>query len=221
MIPALNAFDTLSKLLPAVKAHIEDVLVVDDGSVESDPELASRFGVKIIRHERTRGKGAALKTGFAYALDNSFDSVITIDSDGQHDPAFIRTFLRAFEKTGSELIIGSRLDDRADMPLARRFSNTITSKFLSLILQKKIEDSQCGYRLISRRVLAGITLESDHFELETEIIIKAVRAGFNLEFLPIRVLYGKQFPTHISGPADTVRWCRLVLKLIGTKTLRG
>ncbi len=213
VIPAYNSAAALSCLLPAVKARLSDIVVVDDGSTDETSSVSSRAGAKIIRHEINRGKGAALKTGFAYALENGYDLIITLDSDGQHDPKYIPLFLQAYNKTGADLIIGSRTGNKGDMPRDRRFSNWATSGILSLLLKKRIEDSQCGYRLITRKLLESISLESEKFELETEMIIKTVRAGFNIEFLSIEVKYEKAFPTHISRFVDTLRWCRKVLEL--------
>ena len=213
VIPAYDSAEALSLLLPAVKAHLPDIVVVDDGSADETSPVSSREGVKVIRHEANRGKGAALKTGFSYALANGYDLIITLDSDGQHDPKYIPSFLQAYNESGADLIIGSRIGNKGDMPWDRRFSNRVTSRILTLILRKSIEDSQCGYRLISRRLLESISLESEKFELETEMIIKAVRAGFDIDFLPLVVKYEKSFPTHISRFADTLRWCRKVLEL--------
>lgn len=221
VIPAYNSADTLSLLLPAVKAQLPGIVVIDDGSTDETSLVSSREGAKVIRHETNRGKGAALKIGFAYALENGYDLIITLDSDGQHDPKYIPLFLQAYNKSGADLIIGSRARNRGDMPWDRRFSNRITSFILTLLLKKNIEDSQCGYRLMTRRLLESINLESEKFELETELIIKAVKAGFDIHYLPINVRYGKTFPTHISRLADTLRWCRKVFELSRTKSLQS
>jgi glycosyltransferase involved in cell wall biosynthesis len=214
LIPAFNSGEFLAKLLPDVKNHVSDILVVDDGSTDATSTIAEESNVGAIRHAANLGKGAALKTGFKYALDNDYDIVITLDSDGQHKPQYIPAFLRAYANGGSDLIIGSRIHDKADMPLPRRFSNWTTSHLLSLLIQIKIEDLQSGFRLYSRKLLRSMTLESDHFELETEIVIKAFQAGMPPHFIPIKVEYGYGFPTQMRGLVDTLRWCRLVLELI-------
>jgi glycosyltransferase involved in cell wall biosynthesis len=214
LIPAYNSFNYLEKLIPGVLKYIPDILVVDDGSTDATTELADSPGVHILRHSSNRGKGAALKTGFDYALREGFEVIVTLDSDGQHDPQYIPAFLKAYEDTNCDLIIGSRIHDKVDMPWDRRFSNWTTSHLLSLLLRAKIEDIQSGYRLYSRRLLESLHLESDRFELETEIVIKAVQSGMMPNFIPIRVEYGYGFPSQMNRFSDTLRWCRRVLEFL-------
>jgi glycosyltransferase involved in cell wall biosynthesis len=214
IIPAYNTAGYVAKLIPSVKQYVSDIVVINDGSTDETSNVARAAGAEVLRHERNLGKGAALKTGFSYALGRDFDVVITLDSDGQHNPAYIPAFLTAFSKAGADLIIGSRLRDKADMPLDRRFSNWTTSRLISALLRTKIDDLQCGYRLYSRKLLADIQLESDRFEFETEIVIKAVKSGFKPVFIPIKVEYGPGFPTQINRLTDTLRWCRRVIETI-------
>jgi len=214
VIPAYDAAGSLPDLLAKIRCEIENIVVIDDGSSDKTAVTAVDSGATVIRHSRNRGKGAALRTGFAYAVENGFDSVITIDSDGQHDPADIPRFGQAFIESHADMIIGSRVGDRGLMPWPRRFSNWSTSRFLSLILRRPIEDCQCGYRLISIKLLKSIALESDKFELESEMIIRAIRGGFNVEFIPIRGVYVKNAPSHMRPLADTLRWCSMVLKML-------
>lgn len=214
IVPAFNSADTLPDLLPRIRSYADDFVVVDDGSSDNTADIASELGVDVIKHNNNLGKGAAIKTGFAYALENGFDTVITIDSDCQHDPGDIPRFIQAYSQSGADMIIGSRKQGKYGMPWPRRFSNWSTSRFLSMILKRNIEDSQCGYRLISGKLLKSISLISNRFELESEIIIKAVRAGFKIGFLPIKVDYRGNLLSHMRPFADTIRWCRAVLKLI-------
>lgn len=212
VIPALNSSEFLTSLLPKVGEKVDCILVIDDGSSDNTADVAAELKASVIRHEINRGKGAALKTGFAYAIENDFDVVITIDSDNQHDPEYISAFIERYTSSNPDLIIGSRIKNKGDMPWPRRFSNWSTSRFLSFILKTNIEDAQCGYRLISRKLIESIILESDRFELESEIIIKAARAGFKIEFVPIAGYYDIAIPSAMRLFVDTWRWCRLVMK---------
>ena len=212
VIPAFNAANSLPGLLHRIKSRIADILVVDDGSVDQTSSVALQTGVNVLRHKINKGKGAALKTGFASALVSSFDAVITIDADGQHDPDDIPRFIQAHADSCADVIIGSRRENKGGMPWPRRISNWSTSRILSSILNTEIEDSQCGYRLISRAVLESVKLDSDKFDLESEIIIKAVRAGFKIRFLHVKSNYDTASGSHIRPLIDTIRWCRMMLK---------
>jgi len=214
IIPAYQTADYLTDVITRTKKYLADILVVDDGSGGSIRKVAEENAALVECHIINRGKGAALKTGFGYAIEHGYDTVITLDSDGQHDPDYIPDFLAAHEKYRADLIIGSRTGHKADMPFDRRCSNYLTSHFLSLMLGQKIEDSQSGYRLISVPFLKAVKLKSDRFQLETEIIIKAVKAGFKIDFVPIKVVYGKNFTSSINRWLDTYRWLEMVLEEI-------
>jgi glycosyltransferase involved in cell wall biosynthesis len=213
-MPAYNSADTIAKAVEGVFSYIPNVIVVDDGSSDRTGEIAESVGAAVVRLDKNRGKGAALSAGFNFALEAGYDIIITLDSDGQHNPKYIPAFLNAFHETRTDLIIGSRITKMSFMPWDRRFSNWATSHILSALLKKKIEDSQSGYRLYSERFLRSVQFESQRFEVETEAIIKAVQGGFSLQFIPITVEYIDGFPTHMNRLVDTCRWCRKVLELI-------
>lgn len=214
IIPAFQAVSYIQGVIKSTKDRVSDILVVDDGSTDGTGEIAQSCGATVIRHDSNRGKGAALKTGFAYAIEHGYEAVITLDADGQHDPKFIPDFLSVQVTTGAAMVIGSRMRDKADMPWQRRCSNFLTSRILSLLLHTKIEDSQSGYRLIRTEMLEHLPLLSNRYQLETEIIIKAIKGGYKVAFVPVKVIYGLDFPTSISGWTDTFRWLKLVIKEI-------
>lgn len=214
IIPAYNAELNIRTVIEIVSEYSGNILVVDDGSTDETSRIVMSTRAALINHPVNRGKGAALKSGFAYALENDYEAVITLDADGQHNPKYIPSFLELYRSTSADMIIGSRVSDKADMPWDRRISNYLTSGSLSYFLGRYIEDSQCGFRLISRRLLESVRLESNRFELETEIIIKAVQQGFMIRFLPVKVKYGKKFPTSMNRTLDTLRWIKMVLEQI-------
>ncbi len=214
IIPAYQVAPYLKNVIDEAKKYLEDILVVDDGSSDGSGELARDCGVIVITHETNRGKGAALKTGFDYAIRHDYEAVITLDGDGQHDPKYIPGFFKTHDKTRAGLIIGSRVHDKADMSFPRRCSNFLTSRILSYLLHTRIEDSQSGLRLITVPLLKRVRLKSDRYQLETELIIRAIQNGFKIRFTPIKVVYGKNFPSQINHMADTFRWIKMVLEEI-------
>jgi glycosyltransferase involved in cell wall biosynthesis len=214
IIASYNSANALPVLITGVREYIPDILVVDDGSSDETSSVAQGAGAVVIRHDFNRGKGAALKSGFNYAVEKEYDSVITLDSDGQHNPKYIPAFLEVVSRTNADFVIGSRIDDKADMPLDRRFSNWATSRILSWLLKTPVDDLQCGYRYYSSALLKSINLQSERYELETEVVIKAVQAGFKPIFIPVRVEYGPAYTTGMNRLVDTLRWLRLVLDVL-------
>jgi glycosyltransferase involved in cell wall biosynthesis len=213
VIPAYNAGSRLGQVLEKVLELIppSNVVVVDDGSLDNTGDLAVQNRVTLIRHRQNRGKGAALKSGFAAALVRPWtQAAITMDADGQHAPEHLPEFIRAFRATAADLIIGFRQLRWPQMPLLRVLSNRASSALLSRRLGVKILDSQSGYRLHSRRLLELIKLRTDGYEMESELLLKAVRAGMCIHFIPISTIYSGQ-QSHIRGSRDTWRFIRMWL----------
>jgi len=213
LIPAFNAAKTLGTLLESIPQHIGDgcIVVVDDGSSDDTSSIADRAGAVVIRHDRNRGKGAALRSGFKYVLASTrSDSVLTMDADLQHDPAEISTFLAAWGSGETDIILGCRRFG-GGMPIHRILSNAITSSLVSARTGVRIRDSQTGYRLIAREVLSSIEVEADGYEAETEFLIKAARRGFRISSVPIATIYGAE-PSHMTHWKTTKRFLQVLLR---------
>jgi glycosyltransferase involved in cell wall biosynthesis len=172
------------------------VLVIDDGSTDDTAARAQAAGARVIRQSPNQGKGAALRAGFAAALADGAEAVITLDGDGQHDPAEIPTFLAALDrraraKLPTELIVGKR--DFAHMPPVRRFANYLGTAALSGAIGQWIDDNQSGYRLVARRLMRAC-LESTEpgFGFEVEMIALCLREGWPIDWVSIRTIYGDE-----------------------------
>ena len=238
MVPAFNAGPTIAELLEKISKIVnrKDIIVIDDGSLDRTLEVSQSAGVEVLKHERNKGKGEALKTGFKYALEKNYDHVITIDADLQHDPESIPDFIHKIENTyplhlgekdkvrGKQaesiklscvhpplesIIIGTRERNLKNMPFARWLINNLSSVIVSVLSGQSIRDSQSGYRLISTQVLKNVRLESKNYDLEPELLIKASRKGFKIDEVPIRTIYtgGKSF---INPFVDTGRFIKLM-----------
>jgi glycosyltransferase involved in cell wall biosynthesis len=197
LIPCYNVGKACVPVISRTAAMVEVCAVVDDGS--SDDTLQNMQSVEVsnvvfLRHARNMGKGAALQTGFRALLEKGIDGVLTLDGDGQHDPEQVPAFIEEFRSSGADLIIGNRMMNQAGMPAHRRWLNGISNRLLSRICRRTIQDSQCGFRLYSTRLLKSIMaeLKSARYELETEILIKASRSGMNVRFVPIRTIYSRE-----------------------------
>ncbi len=158
----------------------------------------------MIRQQPNQGKGAALRAGFRRAIELGYEAGITLDADGQHDPAEIPGFLHA--PAGADLVIGAR--DYGLMPPLRRLSNTLGRWILSASMGRRIEDNQSGYRLIRRRLMEAV-LESREqgFEFEVEMLVTCIRRGWRLEWIPIRTIYAGE-ASHIRAGRHVVGFLR-------------
>jgi glycosyltransferase involved in cell wall biosynthesis len=194
LIPAYEEGPRIGVVVEAARRHLP-VVVVDDGSIDDTADRARAAGATVIRQVPNAGKGAALRAGFRYALDAGTPAVVTLDADGQHDPAEIPTFLDRFRARRAELIIGQR--DLGSMPAIRRLSNTVGGMALAVALGRSVPDNQSGYRLIGRTLMRAL-LDSDEsgFEFEVEMIARCLALGLPLDSVPIRTIYAGA-PSHI------------------------
>ena len=205
LLPAYNESRRIGQVLreaaafavanPACGASaINDIVVIDDGSTDSTREIVADSQAvcptTVLTHTPNRGKGFALRKGFAYALANGYDAVFTMDSDGQHAPADIPRFLAHWTRTQPDILIGARVKARGTMPLHRRINNALISCVGSKLCKQRVPDFQSGYRLIRATVLRQLKLETERYETETELLIKAGQHGFRIESLPIAARYG-------------------------------
>jgi len=211
LIPAYNASRTILELIERISVHIpeNDIIVVDDGSEDQTSDLVEKTEATILKHSKNKGKGEALKTGFRYAVEQGYDLVITLDSDLQHDPKFIKSFLSRAKANNTDLILGKRNIDPGIMPFHRYLSNKLTSTIISILTGKSIKDSQSGYRLINVKALKSLDLQSREYDLESEILLKAAKRGLKIDSVAISTIYADA-SGFISPFADTWRFLLLL-----------
>ncbi len=212
LIPSYNESRTIGPLVERVKAKGLDVVVVDDGSIDRTAEIAEQAGAYVLKHRRNLGKGASLKEGFRYILNKDYNAVITMDADGQHSPEDIPKFISKACEPDADMIVGNRMSASRGMPSIRWLTNNFMSSLISLICRRKIPDTQCGFRLIKRKVLKELNPTSANYEIESEAIIEAHYKGFKIKSIPIQTIYAKQ-TSQINPFVDTIRFFRLILKI--------
>ncbi len=203
LIPAYNEAEKIGKVVKETLQYC-DVLVVDDGSIDTTGKIAEESGAFVVTHEKNRGKGDALITGFTYALKNGYESIITLDADGQHDPSEIPKFLKKGDTY--DIVIGVR--DFKEMPFPRKVSNTITTLLLSLRTRQKIGDSQSGYRMIKTDVLRGLNFKTRGFILESELLI---RAKCRIGNVRIKTIYAGE-KSHVNNFRDTIKFITFMIQ---------
>lgn len=212
VIPAYNEEKAIGPLVREISRKGLDCIVIDDGSSDKTKEVAAQEGAYLISHSKNIGKGASLIDGFKYILDKRYDYVITMDADGQHNPDEIDNFLKAAEGRDVQIVIGNRMQNPQNMPLIRRSTNRFMSFFISLITRQSLPDSQCGFRLIKTDVLKQIALTTTKYEIESELLIAAARAGFKINSIPIKSIYRGQ-KSQIRPFADSIRFIALIFRM--------
>ena len=190
IVPAYNSEPTLGNVVKGVRRNLPRALIigVDDGSTDGSRKLLRTVADETIEFDVNQGKGAALRAGFAKALEKGAAAVLTIDSDGQHDPAFAPEIVGALDR--ADIVIGTRDLSGAHVPKHRRIANMISSAATRAVSGGKVRDSQSGYRAMKAEVLRKVDAKGDRYEFETDFIIRAARAGFTTVNVPISTIYG-------------------------------
>lgn len=213
LIPAYNEAAGIAAVIDGCARHVDEVLVVDDGSSDATAQAAEDAGATVIIHKHNKGKGAAIRTGFGHVRGHEFDAVIILDGDGQHDSRDIPRFIETAETTGAAVVLGNRMGDVAEMPALRRWTNRTTSGILSRLAGQRLPDSQCGFRLIRAAVLADLELRTANYETESEMLLQAAWAGHTIVSIPIATIYNEA-PSHIHKVRDTWRFIKLAARAL-------
>ena len=192
IVPCYNAGDRVHGVVAGVLRHLDKVFVVDDGCTDGCLEGIADLPFETVRHATNRGKGHAIISGIAHALeDPAVDLICLLDADGQHYPDELPNLIRAFHHHEADLVIGSRVFDGAKVPLRSRFGNKVTVTVTSALVGRRLPDTQSGYRLLSRKFATAIrdTVQGGRYETEMEIIVKAIREGYAIHPEPITTIY--------------------------------
>ena len=210
IIPTYNEAGTIGSIVRALDKRGFRVVVIDDGSRDNTIVEANKSGAEIIARARNTGKGCCIREGLEYAMENNCEAVITMDGDGQHSLADIDKFIEAHKESGADVIVGNRLHNPKKMPFVRRFTNLCMSFIISLLVAEKIDDSQCGYRLISRNAIEKMQLNTAKYEIESEILMEAKRRGLKLSSVNIDSIYEGE-ASQINPFLDTVRFIKFII----------
>lgn len=207
LVPCLNEAGAIRALLEGVLAHCHDVIVVDDGSTDATAEIVAQMPVTLIRHSERRGKGEALRTGFREALKRGASGVLTMDGDGQHDPADIPRILAAARQFPDTLIIGARMLQRERQPNARRRANDFADWGISWGCGRPVADTQSGQRWYPRAAVELVDLPAQDFVFEAAILIATARdLDMRVVSIPIVCRYDDDARhSHFRSVRDTVR----------------
>ena len=205
VIPHYNHAATVTGVAAGARKYLDDVRVVDDGSTflpdNFEAEL-TKIQVKLIRHERNRGKGAAIQTAASALLADGITHMIILDADGQHDPADLPKFIAAIENDPDSVVIGCRdFEHAANVPESSRFGRNFSNFWCKLETGVTCHDTQSGYRAYPLRAFRELKFFCSRYNFETEVLVKLLWSGFHLAELPIGVSYDKRI-THFKAFKD-------------------
>lgn len=191
-VPAYNEAKNIANIVMAAKAHANEVVVCDDGSSDYTDEKAAEAGATVIKHPVNRGYGAAIKTLFRAAKERGADIMVTLDSDGQHNPGHIPLMTRPILDEGYDVVIGSRFlnnEDRNKVPAYRSFGIKAITKLMQITSNRHLTDAQSGFRAYSKNALSKIDLTEEGMAVSTEILMRAGQSNLHIKEVPISVRY--------------------------------
>lgn len=199
VMPAYNASLTLKRVINKIPNFVDETVVVDDCSDDNTFNIAKELGVKLIKHPRNMGYGAAQKSGYREALKGDAQIIVLLHPDGQHDPREVPKFLEAL--SSAHIVLGSRMKTaiRGGMPPYKFVANRILTALENLSLGLNLSEYHCGYRAFSREFLEKVDFESlsNGFIFDQQIIFRGKMRGFEPVEVPVRTIYSEE-SSHLS-----------------------
>ncbi len=216
LVPAYQCAATIAAVITDARAHLQSIVVVDDGSDDATAERARLAGAEVLRHERNRGKGAALLTGMRHLAARGFTHVLTMDGDGQHLGGEIPTLLAAACADPTAIVIGVRRIEGQQVAAANLFGNRFANAAIALAAGRAVGDTQSGFRVYPLAAVLALPVDGERFEYESTVIIRAARAGIPVISVPVAVYYPPiaERRTHYRKVVDTLRIIRAVAPLL-------
>lgn len=194
-IPAYNEAKNIAQIVTRCLDCATKVIVYDDGSTDGTQEIATQAGATVIRGLKNRGYGVAIRSLFQIAKEEGADAMITLDSDGQHDPAQIQSMLEPIIEEDVDIVIGSRFLTRQDsekVPRYRSFGIKTITRLTQVASYKNITDAQSGFRAYSKNAITEINLYEQGMGVSTEILMRAKEKGLLIKEVPITIKYDVQ-----------------------------
>lgn len=192
LIPAFNEERQIATVVEQVKREIPEaqILVVNDGSSDGTEKKAKEAGARVLSHPFNLGYGAALQTGYKFAIKYGFDYVIQIDGDGQHDPLYLKKLLQEIKKGDAEIVIGSRFLGQGNYqpPFLRRIGMRLFAFIASKISGQKITDPTSGYQALSIKAAEFYSRDSFPGDYpDADVLIMLRRAGLRFREIPVNM----------------------------------
>ncbi|MBN1657088.1 MAG: glycosyltransferase family 2 protein [Anaerolineae bacterium] len=220
VIPVYNEAGSIVQVLRRLREMIDaDILIVDDCSGDGSAAAVAASGISLphmLRHERNRGYGAALRTGFDFAIRYGYDLVLTFDADGQHDPADVPRLLAVRDR--ADIISGSRFHPESPRtgtpPTERLRANRHLAELVARYTGYEITDSACGLKVYYTTSLARLSISEPGYAMPYQVWGQAARLGLTVYELPVSMIYHptKDAADHDVGSLDsTIEVCSALL----------
>jgi glycosyltransferase involved in cell wall biosynthesis len=218
ILPAFNEANSIATVIAGLK-EVErnaDILIVNDGSKDRTAEIAEGLRVMIINHPHNLGYGAALQTGYRFAISRGYDHIVIMDADGQHDPKSILDLFKSVEDTGADVVIGSRfLKGSYRMGFAKRIGVWIFAKVARLYTGYRFTDPTSGFQLLNRKAFSYLALEEgyplDYPDVNTIMLLHKRR--FKVVEAPVRMVTNNKGDTMHSGLRPLIYVIKMLLAI--------
>jgi glycosyltransferase involved in cell wall biosynthesis len=218
-IPVYNEERHLESVLQEVKRYAADILVVNDGSTDRTPEILTSYPeLRVVTHEKNRGYGAALVSAFCFALKTDYDVLVTMDCDGQHEPARIPVLLEAIHD--ADIVSGSRYlrdfrQDTLPTPADRRYINETITRELNDSLGLKLTDAFCGFKAYRREALAKLRITETGWGMPLQVWVQAAQLGLRIKEVGVPRLYldpTRAFGGVLNDASERLEYYRRVIR---------
>ncbi len=222
VVPVYNNGGTVKDVALGCRKHLSHVLVVDDGSTDTDvAALFADTDVEVVSHFENRGKGAALLSALEYLKERGASWMLCVDADGQHNPDDLLRFFPVIGKNPSSIVVGARDFSAPNIPGGSRFGRKFSNFWIKLECGASVSDSQSGFRAYPVELLAQMKLQGNRYDFEVEVLTKAVWCGLSIEEVPISVYYPprEERISHFDQWKDNVRLTGRHTLLVGRRLL--
>ncbi len=193
-MPAYNEAKYIGSLVLQAGQYADEVVVLDDGSMDNTSKIAELAGATIIRHHENKGYGAAIQSILREARKRDPDVLVLLDADSQHNPDEIPALIKPISE-GFDLVVGSREAQKERTPFYRRIGQKVLLHSTRILSKKKLSDSECGFRAFSRKAISELELKENGMAISTETIACAAERGLKITEVPISNIYTRDGST--------------------------
>lgn len=193
-MPAYNEGKYIGTMVLDAKQYVDEVIVVDDGSMDNTSEIASLAGAVVVRHPKNKGYGAAIQSILAEAKKRDPDVLVILDADAQHSPHDIPRLISPIQD-GFDFVIGSREQQGSNIPLYRRIGQKLLLHSINVLSQKRLSDSESGFRAFSKKAISALELKESGMAISAETVAEAAKQELKVAEVPISVTYNRDSST--------------------------